>query len=401
LFPQGKRKGLITALGVLPSIVILLVLVFPLPALDTVQGTVFAGGEVCSNEITYQANAALATVNSAKAIQLAEGSPQFTAALAGYGYEFDAIGGVATYTRGTCGDNMVLGQLNVDFNLKGAMINAGGITVPVGVTVYENPQMTTVTNVTIDKTVQAITYFSGYEAQYVVSGKAQQLYEDEMFFYVPIVSWNSNCYHASPYQCEMSVWPGLSNGYGGSGFLLQSGVDIKIPCTSQTSCGPIVYTSWYEWVPHNAATPCGSSYPVYYNDLITPLEWNGAVKGGDGNVNHYEAVVEDNTRGWVCVSGWYNIASTAYWTQSIIETPSNGCCPIPTSWGTLSVQGNDLCYAKTPTCVYWSNSNVQTTLNTMYNYCTSSGHNIYNINVGTTINFGGTYTQQYNNNCDF
>lgn len=271
---------------------------------------------------------------------------------------------------------------------------------PEGITVYENPRATSVSNLMIDRTIQGITYFSGYEANYNYAGHNWALFTNELTVDIPTVSWNSNCYHASPYKCEMSMWAGLSNSYGGGGFLLQSGVDISVPCTSSTLCGSTVYTSWYEWVPYNAATPCGSSYPVYAFDQVTPFEENGGFSGGNGNSNDYQAFVEDPTQSWVCGSGWYDIASTAYYAQSIIETPSNGCCPIPTSWGTWDIYQNILCPGTTSsTCVSWYYAH--TNADVMNNYCTALGYYVDNIIVGGSFNTLGTYTQQYNNNCDF
>ena len=319
--------------------------------------------------------------------------------MAGHGYQYDSLSGVATYAPGTCGDNMTLAQLNVGFNINGVEINGSGVSVPEGVTVYENTSSMTVTDVIVDSTVQGITYWSGYEAHYVSGGSTQKLYASNFNFDVPIVSHNANCYHASPYQCEMSVWAGLSNSGGGGGFLIQSGVDIKVPCTSTTSCSSTVYTAWWEWVPHNAAQSCGSAYPVYNLDEVVPIEKNGLFSGGNGVSGDYQAYVQDVSQNWICGSTWQNIGSTAYYAQSIIETPSNGCCPIPTSWGTLTLYGNALA-TTTSTWTWFSASGVVTSYDTMYNYCTALGTHIYNINVGTTIT-SGNYNQSYNNNCDF
>jgi hypothetical protein len=299
---------------------------------------------------------------------------------------------------------MTVGQLSVGFNLKGVPITASGVTVPEGMQVFENPQMTAVLNVTIDTAIQGITYWSGYEAHYVVSGSTHQLYWNEFTYDAPSVSWNSACYHASPYQCEMSIWAGLSNSGGGGGFLVQSGVDVKIPCTSQTSCSSTVYTAWWEWVPHNAAQSCGASYPVHSGDQITPLEMSGSFTGGNGVATDYQAYVQDPSAStpWVCGSGWQVVGSAAYYAQSIIETPSNGCCPIPISWGTMNLIDNELCYGTTSSsCAWYSNSDVVTSYDTMYNYCTADQSDVYNIDVGATIGATGGYTQAYGTNCDF
>lgn len=393
------------------SLVAVLLFLTPFPAIAGAQIAASTGSaaqsanSVCAPEIGSQFDTLLANVNSAKAIELAESSPAFLASVGGLDYEFDTVSAVATYTHGTCGDNMELGQLSVDFNLQGTSVTASSTTVPKGVQVFENPQMTTVLNVTMDSTIQGITYWSGYEAHYMVSGSTYQEYSNLVVYDVPSVSWNGNCYYASPYECEMSIWAGLSNSGGGGGFLLQSGVDVKVPCTSSTSCSSTVYTPWWEWVPHNAAQSCGSSYPVSSGDQITSYEANGAMAiVGNGNSNDYQAFVEDPSASpsWVCGSGWQDIASPAYYGQSIIETPSNGCCPVPVSWGTLDMQNNDICPSTSGSgCVWWSNSNIVTSYDTMDNYCTALGYYIYNINVGLTINGVGTYTQAYNNNCDF
>lgn len=354
----------------------------------------------CANEITSQFNSVLASVDSAKAIQLAELSPQFLASVAGHYFQFVSLGGVATYTPGTCGDNMTFGQLNVDFNVNGLTVSGSGVTVPEGVTVYENPSMSSVSNVTIDRTVQGINYWSGYEAHYVSGGQTLQLFGSNFQFTVPSVSYNSNCYYASPWQCEMSVWAGMSASSGGGGFLIQSGVDMKVPCSSTTSCSSTVYTAWYEWVPHNGATACGSSYPVYSTDSVIPYELNDAVNQ-NGNSNDYQAYVEDLSQSWVCGSGWYDIGSAAYYAQSIIETPANGCCPIPTSWGTLTIDNAEMLISGYPTnnIAYYTNSYVTVSKDTMYNYCTTLSSYIYNINVGA-LSGNGQYNQVYNNNCD-
>jgi len=289
-------------------------------------------------------------------------------------------------------------------------MSSGGVTVPEGITVFENPEMTNVTSVVVDRALQSITYFSGYEACDASTCTNQQEYYSQINYNVPSVSWNSNCYHASPYQCEMSIWDGLSYGQGGSGFLMQSGVDIKVPCTSTTSCSSTVYTSWWECLSGTscnlAAQPCGSSYPVSSSDSIEAFEENGAYSGGNGNGNDYEAFVQDTVQHWLCGSGWQDMASTtypaAYWAQAIIETPSNGCCPIPTSWGTLNVTPIMCPGTSSSSCIFYTTpvSNGWDSYDTMYNYCTALSSSIYNINVGTTFT-NGVFTEQYNNNCDF
>jgi len=96
------------------------------------------------------------------------------------------------------------------------------------------------------------------------------------------------------------------------------------------------------------------------------------------------------------------IGTAAYYGQAIIETPSNGCCPVPTFSTAIGMDGATLCPGTAlSSCVWYSNANVQTSYDQMHNYCTSLGTYIYNINVGATINNVGAFTETYNNNCDF
>lgn len=371
----------------------------------------------CSQQLVSQFNSILSAVNSTAAIDLAVQSAQFQEAIAGHGYAFSTLYSTDSYDSATCGD-VALGVLAVSFAVEGVTVSSGGVTVPEGITVFENPEMTNVTSVMVDRDIHGFTYYSGWES-YDSSTTTQEYYSETIFNMPSSVSWNGNCYHLSPYQCEMSPWDGLSYGAAGAGWLMQSGTDIKIPCTSTTSCSSTQLHAWWECVNGSGcnlgAQQCGTnptgSYPVSLSDHIEAFEEDGSYSGGNGNGNDYEAFVQDTTASpsWLCGSGWQDMASTsdphAAWAQSIIEMPNvvppatTGCCPIPTSWGTLTFTSL-LCPGTSGTsCIYYPSS--YDSINQMYNYCTVLGYSVYNINVGTYNSNNGDFTEQYNNNCDF
>lgn len=349
----------------------------------------------CSAEIAFQLNTSLGLVNDTKAVQLAEQSAQFLTAVGGSGYQFVGVYGIGTYSHGTCGVDMTVGQVIVAFSLKGETVTSGGVTAPVGISVFENPQVTAVTSVSIDRTIDGIMYWSGYAA----SVGSDQLYSSEITYDAPSVFSNSNCYYESPYACVMSPWAGLST----PGYLVQSGLNINITCSSSSSCGSEQLEAFWEWLgPSGAGTAYGCSdktYPVSIGDQITAYEANGLFTLGNGNSNDYIMSVQDASDSWACDSPWEDVGVATNGSLSIIETPPNGCCPIPIDWdqtGVLDIDSNILCPGTTTSsCDDYSSSGVTTSTDYMYNDC--SGSYIYNIDVGSLS--GGDYTQTYNNNC--
>jgi hypothetical protein len=404
---RGSRLAAITLLGVL--------VLTASPAVSRqVQGSaenVTAAQKVgtCSQQLVSQFNAVLSGVNSTAAITLAVQSAQFRQSLAGHGYTFDTIYSTDTYNPTTC-SGVTLEVVAVSFDVDGVTVSSAGVTVPEGITVFENPQMTNVTSVEVDRDIRGFTYFSGWES-YDGSPASIEYYSETIFNMPSSETWNSNCYHLSPYQCEMSPWDGLSNGPAGAGFLMQSGTDIKIPCTSGSSCSSPVLSAWWDCVNGSGcsqgAKGCGVT--VYASDHIEAFVENGAYSGGNGNSADYEAFVQDATNYFLCGSGWQDMTSSsypaAYWAQAIIEMPNavppatTGCCPIPINWGTLTFTSLLCPGTYSTSCIYYPSN--YDSINQMYNYCTATGVNYYNINVGSYNSNNGQFTEQYNNNCDF
>jgi hypothetical protein len=352
----------------------------------------------CATEITSAANALLAGINSARALELAEQAPQFEADVAGHGYQFLTVGAVASFNAATCSD-VTLSKLSVDFTIAGLYITTRNTTVPQGITVFENPTSTSVLSVTMDNSsVQGLNYFSGYEAQYVVSGTAYPLLETQQYYYQPSIGANSCCYtypcwYNSALQCGMSMWSGISGAYGGGGFLIQSGTDNLMQCNSAGTCGSPVYSAWWEWVPQGPPYTYGGT--LLPGDWITPMEENMYYSGG--SLNTYQANVIDWTQSWTGLSGNLNVGKSAYWSQSEIEIPSTGTVALPT-FNSITFTNVGLCWG-TSSCAWWgSTGNIPITTDSMINYCPSSGSNVYNILL-SSVNSVGDYTQTYNTNC--
>jgi hypothetical protein len=354
----------------------------------------------CSAEIASQLNSLLELVNDSKAAQVAEQSAQFLTAVGGSGYQVVTVYGIGTYTAETCGAGMTLGQVIVAFNLQGQTVTSGNITAPVGITVFENPQLTAVTSVTINRIIDGFSYYSGYEASY----STDTIYSSEITYYAPSASYNSECYHEFPYECVMSPWSGLDND---NGTLVQDGLNINYTCTSGGSCGSENLGAFWTWLgPDHTSVAHGCSditYPVSVGDQITDYEANGLFTGGDGNSHYYIMSIQDATAGWACQPSWQDVGAVTPAINrglSIIEMPMGGTDPIPTGWS-MDISSNIICYTtSTSSCVYFSASGVTTYPDTMYNYCAALGHDIYNINLGGTIT-AGEYNQAYNNNCIF
>lgn len=365
-----------------------------------------SGTSACSAEIASQFNSLLGLVNDNLAVRVAEESAQFVTAVGGSAYQLVTVYGIGAYSPGTCGADMTLGQVIVAFTLDSQTVTSGNVTVPVGISVFENPQLSAVSSVTVDRSIFMLAnWFSGYEASY----STNNIYSSEMTIDVPSVSSNSNCYHASPYACVMSPWSAIDNA---NGYLVQEGLNINITCTSGSSCGSEKMGAFWEYLAPSGggvpAEPCNSnSYPVSLGDQVTSYEANGLFTGGDGNSNYYIMSVQDSTAAWVCQPSWQDVGTASTNRGlSIIETPANGCCPIPINWNgasndVLDMTSNILCpTTSTSGCVYFSASGVTRYTDSMYNYCTADQSYVYNIDVGS-MQSGGDYTQTYGTNCDF
>ena len=359
---------------------------------------------LCAKEVVSGVNALLANINSAKAQELAEQSAQFQTEVAGHGYKFVTVAAVASFNSETC-KATTLEKLSVDFTLNDEYVTSGTTTVPAGVTVFENPALTGVLNVTLDLSVQGLEFFSGYEATYQVSGVLQPLLETQQYYYEPSFNYNSNCYtyyqYNTAYQCEVSTWSGISGSYGGGGFLVQSGTNVLFQCNAGGTCSSGVYGAWWDWVPSGPAYSFGGSVAV--SDYITPLEENMYYVGG--TLNQYEAAVIDWTQNWAASTSPLSVGQTAYWSQSEFEIPgpnSGGSAPaaLPT-FGTATMYYATLCWGTTNSCAYWGNvANIviRSPADTMVNYCPATGSNVQNILLSSVSSFG-TYTQTYNTNC--
>lgn len=353
----------------------------------------------CAANIVSAADNLLAAVDSPNAIALAEQSPQFRTDLAGHDYQFFTIGAVASFDSATCGD-VALTKLSVDFTVTGLYLTSEGMTVPQGITVFENPASTAVLDVTMDNsTVQGLSYFSGYESQYVVSGSAKALLDTEQYYYQPSIGHNSYCGYYSQYntalQCAFSMWSGISANYGGGGFLVQSGTDNFEQCYNikgHVGCNNPVYTTWWEWLPGHPPITYGGTLST--GDQVTPNEENMAFSGGP--LNTYQANVIDWTANWVGLSGNLNVGQNAYWAQSEFEIPSIGSAALPT-FSPITLDYVDLCWASNA-CADFGGSNTPTTTDSMINYCPSLGTNVQNILL-SSFNIVGDYTQTYNTNC--
>lgn len=272
----------------------------------------------------------LAGVNSTEAEEVAEQSPQFHSSIAGQSYQFRTVSADFSLNAATCSVAKI-GELSVDFSLPGVTIKNGNYTVPEGVQVWENPTMSQVLGTNVSDTIAGISTWSGYEVYYPVSGVKQALLDSQVYYYQPSISSNSLCTY-TPYTCSLLIWSGLSNGAGGSGGLLQSGTAANIDCPSGT-CGSATYVAFWEFLLPGPTQPypyypCStSSYKVSTGDEITPVEENGLYWSG-GTGSQWESYIIDWTAnggsGWSCASGVLTYASTAYYSQTMLEDPTVG-----------------------------------------------------------------------------
>jgi hypothetical protein len=384
-------------------IVATLLLTAVVPFTATAQATLTSSGAgatsqaACANEVTTGANVLLARVNSTEAQLLAERSPQFQASLEGHGYQFVSLGALASINANTC-SAVALSKVSVNFNIDGLYITSGETTAPVSVTVFVDPLLTSVMSVYVsNSTVEGLDYFSGYEAQYYSSPNYLPLLYTQEYYYQPSITYNTYCYTYSTYntalQCSFSLWSGLSNGYGGANFLVQSGTRVLIQCSSGGTCGSPQYQDWWQWLQGGSLKGSGGPYGgvVYPGDQITPQEMSNAYNGGSSTV--YQANVIDWTHNWVGLSGNLNVGLTAYWAQSELEIPSQGSSALGV-FSSLPLYNVLLCYSSS-TCWFWgATSNIQITTDPMYNTCPPYVQNIGLSTVGST-----GYTESYYTNC--
>jgi hypothetical protein len=309
-------------------------------------------------------NSMAGTLNTQRAVNLAESTVVFHSYSSGYHVAFNSI--FNTWSFDSQGD-VTWKTVNVVYSIS----NSTGFNANLVIT--ERPDLSIVMNTSLQidpMKAGTSTNWSGYTF-YGNSGATTPIYEAYSTWTVPAVSEPQSyfCFFA---HCDLSIWPGLTAQTGGGSGIVQAGTDSGLYCTAGCS---YYYYGWYEFYPASSVT-C-SSFPVSPGDSVGADIINHGEYGGSTTV--YDVYVYDFTTGNTCSVTNHSFTSftTPYYGQFIAERPSFGgtLARLP-KFGSVTMSG-DVYYSGSFTGIYTPYSNGWYIKTTMVN----SGNT--NINVGS------------------
>ncbi len=297
--------------------------------------------------------------------------------------------------------------VSVNFYLRDSVSSNCGSSV--GIQVFENPSLTHVVNVQVNRGDCASSgtdhIVDGYQVHTTYGGvQTNQVYSD-MSFATPTATSNSYCMQ-SPYDCTVGVWTGLINGiYNNSAsFLAQTGTEAEMNCTS-LSCPTPSYFGWWDFYPANQMQ-CASTDTLAAGDSMQAEVENGYYWGGSSN-DYRTFLFEDTGTGWVCSSGSTaapsGTAITDY-AETLVERievgGSSSALATFNSGSGLTLSGNDECYylssLQNPLqCGSFYNM-IQTQI-TMQNSC--SGTSTDNITPTSSIDSSSDFSETFSTAC--
>jgi Peptidase A4 family len=331
-----------------------------------------------TNIVTHtesEINTMSATLNTQKALSLAESTPAFQTYSVGYEEQFNSI--FNTWSFNSQGA-VTWKTVNVVYSIS----NSTGFKANLVIT--ESPGLLGVIGTALQispMTAGTSTNWSGYTFS-GNSGSSTPVYEAYATWTVPSVSEPQSyfCYFA---HCDLSIWPGLTAQSGGSSGIVQAGTDSGLYCTAGCS---YYYYGWYEFYPAGSVT-C-SSFPVSPGDSVGADIVNSGEYGG--STTSYAVYVYDFTAGNTCSTSktGYSGFTVPYYGQFIAERPSFGgtLARLP-KFGSVTMSG-DVYYGSSLTGIYTPYSYGWYIKTTMVN----SGNT--NINVGS-VSSSSSFTQTW------
>lgn len=249
----------------------------------------------CQTKMTDAMHSKAATMNTAKAISMAERDIEFTSKTEGYNRAFNSI--INTWSLDTVNCDVTWKDINVAYSLsdeKGYVKN---------VVVTLDPSLTKVISTSEHVGGQYSFSFNSINwAGYEFAGSSftsttdptVTTYEAITTFTLPAVSqpWSGAC-NSKP--CNLAIWTGLEETKGASNTdIAQAGVDRKITCTP--TCNTNTFF-WYQFDTTSNAFQCGG-ITINTGDSISITVTNQAKTGGPNN--KYNVSMQDLTSGGGC-----------------------------------------------------------------------------------------------------
>lgn len=316
------------AVGGASLLLILLIASFNVPVSASSQ----AQSPSCDSQVNQQTASISSGLNNSRAITLALQSPSLQKAAAGQDYKFISI--------------FNLWSFNTSCEVTGwKSVNVVFATSSRNIVVSENPQLTSVLNVTVQgglvKNTAPVSSccWAGYDIYEDQSGGGQYpIYESLGDWNVADVSQPSSGFCSS--VCAFSVWVELSpQPFNTTLYYVQAGTKSNVTCSSYCS---YQYEGWYEFSNTNEIDCLG----VYAGDSVSASVYNG-VGNGKGS-SYYSMSIDDNTIGYSCSAqtSSYN-HGTPYYAQFMGERPTLNLSPLPlpqftttTMYGYISYNSN-------------------------------------------------------------
>lgn len=237
----------------------------------------------CTQTVIEQINSMHAAIDQAKAVSTAEESSSFASILASYSSNFYGISPTWSWDSSCV---VTLKSVEVIFTVVS----------PSGSAAYavasEDPSLGQVVTVGIQNNTERYgNIWSGYQFY----GSATQnvaVYGVAAYWSVPTASqpYSGACPNA---YCDVAVWVGLTNDYGGANGIVQTGTDSIVGCNSL----PCTTTGWAWWQFY----PGGPYYCAWHpntGDSITADAVSEITTGGPATT--YDVLLIDNTKNLSC-----------------------------------------------------------------------------------------------------
>ncbi len=315
------------------------------------------------------------TLDTPKAVALAEASSQFQTYSKNFTASFDTIVNDWSFTQS--------GEVSwASVTAVFALHDASGLYAYLHV--VEQPDLSSVTKAVLQLHPTASSTSTNWEG-YTFTGDSYatvHVYETYAAWYLPAVSepYSYACYFQT---CALSVWTGLTDDSTGTN-IAQTGTQSEVYCTIGCS---YTYHAWTELWPTENEVNCAND-PVSAGDSMASDVINGQETGGSWN--HYDLYVYDFTTNHTCSRSvtWNNI-SEIYYGQFIAERPLSGGSPerLP-QFSSFNMNAGQMYYNSANHYIYTPYNNGWYTAITMAN----GGHtNVYPSVVSTSSYFTHNY----------
>ncbi len=138
----------------------------------------------------------------------------------------------------------------------------------------ENPQLTMVSSLSIHQVFQSFT--AGLWNGWAVASPSSPAWGNWNIPQVGVPASVPNCGHSAVNYCDLGIWVGQTNQYGGTNGISQVGTDQLITCTQVLwwwDCSES-YTAWYEFSPAIDPVTCYSASAG--DDISATTSYNGS-----------------------------------------------------------------------------------------------------------------------------